>query len=125
MAKKVSKTMHAKSNSKYARELERIKALNDLGKIIKRGDIESALQSEIERDSESARQSNIDNLINQLAESDKGSVYENRLELIERLTTGTAAVKISKSVHKVNKPPKKSAQHKQSKKHMQIKKAKK
>ncbi|MGC8651706.1 MAG: hypothetical protein ACP5UH_00425 [Candidatus Micrarchaeia archaeon] len=95
MAKKPQASAHAKG--KYAAELERIRALSNISRIIKRSDVESALISEIERDSESARTGNVDKLLGQIMEEDIKHPGERGLEAIERLTTGEGAVRLSKT----------------------------
>ncbi|MCL4373856.1 MAG: hypothetical protein M1360_03175 [Candidatus Marsarchaeota archaeon] len=112
MAKKSQAGAHAKG--KYAAELERIKALSDISRIIKKSDVESVLINEIERDSESARTANVDKLLSQITEEDRRHPGEKGLEVIERLTTGEGAVRLSKT-SRSSKARKKSQSKKQSK----------
>ncbi|MGC8670041.1 MAG: hypothetical protein ACP5TL_02730 [Candidatus Micrarchaeia archaeon] len=96
MQKKSSKKKISENSGKYKSELERIRALSMLSNIIKKGDVENVLFSEVERETESSSQSNLDSLIDKIMEDDKKSADDKKLELIEALTTGKKAVKMSK-----------------------------
>ena len=93
----------ARDKGRYEAELKRIRELSTLSKMLKKGDVESALLSEIERDSESGSVRSTDELINKLMEEDKNAVEEKNLEIIEKLPTGGKEVKISKKVRKAQK----------------------
>jgi hypothetical protein len=85
---------------KYATEIERIRALENITRIINRSDVESAAVSNVGRETESSNESVLDSLLDKLAEEDKGRISETRLKEIENLTTGMKEVHITKKVQK-------------------------
>lgn len=96
------------NKAKYSKEVEEIRRMKDLNRILKAGDVENALLSNSSKDSETLNDNVLDKLL------DKANTYETAgndrgLEVIERLTTGSGGsrvmkqknVKISRSKGKV------------------------
>jgi hypothetical protein len=82
--------------AKYSKEIEEIKRMNDLGRILKAGDLENALLSNSAKDSETMNDSVLDSLLSKADAYDQGN--QKGLEVIERLTTRGAGVTRQKRV---------------------------
>ncbi len=105
----------AKSESskkaKYSKEVEEIKRMRDLNKILKAGDVENALLSNSAKDSETMNDNVLDNLLDNANGTDRSS--ERGLELIERLTSGSGGIRKSpKGASKRSAPKAKKAKKK-------------
>ena len=103
----------AGQKSKYADEIERIRALENITRIIKKSDVESAAVSNVGRETESSNESALDSLLDRLADEDRGRISESSLKEIENLTTGKKEFRIVKKVQRA-KP---KAGHKKAKAH--------
>ncbi len=79
------------SKSKFTKEVEEIKRLKDLNKILVAGDMENALLSNSAKDSETMNDNVLDQLLARADAGERGS--ERGLEVIERLTTSSPAGK--------------------------------
>lgn len=75
--------------AKYSREVEEIRRMRDLSRILKAGDVENALLSNSAKDSETMNDNVLDNLLENANNVNRNS--ERGLELIERLTVGSGA----------------------------------
>ena len=75
--------------AKYSKEVEEIRRMRDLNKILKAGDVENALLSNSAKDSETMNDNVLDNLLDNANNVNRST--GKGLELIERLTTGTAS----------------------------------
>lgn len=71
--------------AKYSKEVEEIKRMRDLNRILKAGDLENALLSNSAKDSETLNDNVLDSLLSKANSQDQGN--ERGLEMIERLTT--------------------------------------
>ncbi|MFI5412602.1 MAG: hypothetical protein ACHQX1_01800 [Candidatus Micrarchaeales archaeon] len=83
------------NKAKYSKEVEEIKRLKDLNRILKAGDVENALLSNSSKDSETLNDNVLDKLL------DKANTYETAgndrgLEMIERLTTVSGGARVMK-----------------------------
>ncbi|MDE1857374.1 MAG: hypothetical protein KGH98_04850 [Candidatus Micrarchaeota archaeon] len=77
--------MKSKSKAELKKEIEEIKRMKTLGKILQKGDMESALLSNSSKESEPISEDVIDSMLDNL---NKGIKRENAdLRLIETLTT--------------------------------------
>ena len=103
--------------AKYSKEVEEIKRMRDLGRILKAGDVENALLSNSAKDSETMNDNVLDNLLFNANRSDRGS--ERGLELIERLTVGSSSRRAKaspkKRTAKARRPKIRSARKKSKK----------
>ncbi len=77
--------------AKYSKEVEEIRRMRDLSRILKAGDVENALLSNSAKDSETMNDNVLDNLLDNVNNSGRGS--ERSLELIENLTGSARRVK--------------------------------
>jgi hypothetical protein len=68
---------------RYAKELERLRELNAINEVLKKGDIENAALTNASKDSEVVSDSSIDNMLDQL-NIDRNSSKD--LEIVEGLT---------------------------------------
>jgi hypothetical protein len=76
-----------KARGKYSKEVEEIRRLQDLNKILKAGDLANAVLSDSAKESETMSGSVLDSLLEQ-ADTEEHSSGRG-LEIIERLTTTT------------------------------------
>lgn len=75
-----------KKKEKYALELQKLKGLRAINRILKKGDMENALLASSAKETEQAGNENvIDSMLTELNKNDKKA--EQELELVERLTT--------------------------------------
>ncbi len=114
--------------ARYSKEVEEIKRMKDLNRILKAGDVENALLSNSSKDSETLNDNVLDKLL------DRANTYETSgndrgLEVIERLTTGSGSrqvttqrnvkitrakgkMKIKRKIHMAKRPKGKSSSKK-------------
>lgn len=75
-----------KKKEKYALELQKLKGLRAINRILKKGDMENALLASSAKETEQAGNENvIDSMLTELNKNDKKQ--EQELEIVERLTT--------------------------------------
>ena len=85
---------HAKTKAEYQKEVEEIRRLQDLSRILKAGDVENALLSNSAKDSETLPDNVLDSMLERANVEERGG--EKGLELIEKLTVGTGGYRVSK-----------------------------
>lgn len=85
--------MKDNKKSKYALEMQRIKDLSALNRVLKKGDIENALLSNATKDSETISDNVIDSMLDQV---EKGKTNQRDIEVVERLTKETGTARMSK-----------------------------
>lgn len=84
-----------KAKGKYATELERLRALNAIKEVLKKGDIENAALTNTSKDSETVSDNVIENMLNQL-NLNKNSAKD--FEIVESLTSASGnGTRITKS----------------------------
>ncbi|HVC58482.1 MAG TPA: hypothetical protein VND15_03340 [Candidatus Acidoferrales bacterium] len=88
--------MKDNKKSKYAHEMQRIKDLSALNRVLKKGDIENALLSNATKDSETISDNVIDNMLDQV---EKGKNNQRDLEIVERLTSETKGGRVTKKTN--------------------------
>ena len=76
--------MKGSKKAQYSKEVEEIKHMRELGKILKAGDLENALLSNAAKDNEIINDNVLDSLLEQADEGGRGG--QRGLELIEQLT---------------------------------------
>jgi len=79
--------------AKFSKEVEEIRRLKDLNRILTAGDLENALLSNSAKDSETVNDNVLDALLSK-ANSEETRGNERGLEVIERLTTGTGGSRV-------------------------------
>jgi|HubBroStandDraft_3_1064219.scaffolds.fasta_scaffold181188_2 hypothetical protein len=79
--------------AKYSKEVEEIKRLKDLSRILKAGDVENALLSNSSKDSETLNDNVLDKLLDN-ANSYETPRNDKGLEVIERLTTSSGGSRV-------------------------------
>lgn len=86
--------MKSKSKAELKKEVEEIKRMKTLGKILQKGDMESALLSNSSKESEPISEDVIDSMLENL---NKGIKRESAdLKLIESMTTKNGSRKVAK-----------------------------
>lgn len=78
-----------KKRGKYANELERLRELNAINEVLKKGDIENAALTNTSKDSETVSDNVIDNMLDRL-NLDKNSTRD--LQIVERLSSHAGEV---------------------------------
>lgn len=81
---------------KYASELERLKKLNAINEVLKKGEIENAALTYTPKDTETAGDNIIDNMLNQLNLNKRSN---RDLEIIESLSSEGRSASIIKKKH--------------------------
>ncbi len=81
----MAKANPVSKRAKYSKEVEKIKGLRDLNRILKAGDVENALLSNSAKDSETLNDNVLDSMLSKADSYDQGN--ERGLDTIERLTS--------------------------------------
>ena len=90
----MAKAKKSRSRADYSKEVEEIRRLQDLNKILKAGDVENALLSNSAKDSETLPDNVLDSLLEKANAEEQGG--GKGLEVIERLTIGTGGYRVTK-----------------------------